>query len=109
MKAAIWSRRSYSTQPSNGPQALFFLRGVLLQQFGDDGVLVLQPLLQFGHLALMLPLDGLASVLERQVRLGEKLLLPGIEDIGVDGKFGADGGDGDAVLEVAKNRLGLLL
>ena len=57
----------------------------------------------------MLPLDGLASVIKRQVRLGEKLLLPGIEDIGVDGKFGADGGDGDAVLEVAKNRLGLLL
>ena len=57
----------------------------------------------------MLPLDGLASALERQVRLGEKLLLPGIEDIGVDGKFGADGGDGDAVLEVAKNRLGFLV
>ena len=80
----------------------FFSSDVLFHEFGHDLVLACELGFELLDLAVLGILDGLglAAVLEGSVAVLEELLLPAVEQVGVDAEFIAEVGDGDLVEQV---------
>jgi hypothetical protein len=85
---------------------------VLLQEFGQDLVLALELVLEGSDLAVLGVLLGLASpagVLKGGGAVLEELLLPAVEEGGVEAELVAQVGNGGLLQEVAAENGNLLL